>query len=80
MDVCIFITVKVQLSNLANVANSYVTKSNTNTELIMQLRELQHRESSIQNTVVYDNHNKHDWTKINYEHMEERKKHMDYTF
>jgi len=53
VEVYIFSTVNVQPSDLANVANSYVTKSNKNTELITQLRELQHRKSSIQNTLLF---------------------------
>jgi len=81
VDVCIFSTVNVQPSHLANAANSYVTKSNTNTVLITQLRELQHRKSSIQNTLLSMITTIHIiGQKWHYEHMEECKKYMDYTF
>jgi len=75
IDVCIFNTVNVQPSDLANVANSYVTKSNTNTALITQIRELQPRKSSIQNTLLFMITTIHMiGQKWHYEHTEECKK------
>jgi len=77
VDVGIFSIVNVQPSDLANVANSHVTKSNTNTELIMQLTELQHRKSSIQNTLLFMIITIHMTGQKYYEHMEECTKYMD---